>query len=229
MNSNRVVVVTGARGLIGRAVCAHLREVGNKVLELDLTLGHDLTDEGFVKEWFAANPADSLVNLFAINDHVAAWVPGLDLTFRTFPLETFSKVLEVNVVSLFSVCREYLLTNPKGTVVNFTSIYGIEVPPKGLIPGREKEIAYGVSKAAVIQLTRHLAVYAAPGARLNCILLGGIEAGQPNEFVESYSIRTPLQRMGRLEDIFGAVRYLISEDSCYVTGSVLSIDGGWTL
>lgn len=219
--------VAGSRGVIGNALVTELTRCGIAVTELDLSLGHDLSDEVFVQEWFRTNQTEVLINLFAENDHVAEQENEAE-TFMSYPVDRFDAYMRTNVTSLFLVCREYIRHNPDGIVVNFASIYGVSVPPRGLIPGREKSIAYGVSKAAVIHLTRHLAVYSAPRARVNCVVPGGVESNQPAAFRHAYEQRTPLRRMATVDDISAAVLYLISPSAAYVTGSSVIVDGGWT-
>jgi NAD(P)-dependent dehydrogenase (short-subunit alcohol dehydrogenase family) len=87
--------------------------------------------------------------------------------------------------------------------------------------------AYGASKGGLIQLTRWLSTTLAPQIRVNVIAPGGVARGQPESFVDRYKARTPLQRMATEEDFRGAVAYLASDLSAYVTGQVLSVDGGW--
>ena len=220
------VVVTGGEGFLGRQLVDFLTAKGLNVAVLDSLLGHDLTDEAFVKIWFQENLADSLINLFAINDHVDR---ELRLpTFLDMRLEAFSKILEVNVVALFSVCREFIRNNDCGSIVNFSSIYSVVSPRTDIYGEGEKDAAYGISKAAVNQLTRHLATHAAPNFRVNSIILGGIEYNQTNEFRALYSKNVPLGRMGQASDIFSLTYLLISNESNYCTGAQFVIDGGWT-
>lgn len=87
--------------------------------------------------------------------------------------------------------------------------------------------AYGASKGGLIQFTRWLATTLAPAVRVNCISPGGIWRNQPDDFVARYATRTPLQRMGTEDDLRGAIAYLASDLSKYVTGQNLSVDGGW--
>jgi NAD(P)-dependent dehydrogenase (short-subunit alcohol dehydrogenase family) len=222
----KTVIITGSRGLIGTVVAKHLKETGYKVAELDIALGHDLEDEYFVKTWFSENPAHGLVNLFALNDHIEKG--RASNKFMDISLDAFSRFLQVNVVALFSVCREFARSNSKGTIVNFSSTYGIVSPNPILYSGDEKNIAYGVSKAAVIQLTRHLAVHLAPSFRVNCIVPGGVKHKQSEEFQKLYGAHTPLGRMMEAEELCGMVDFLISDNSSYCTAGVYSVDGGWT-
>jgi NAD(P)-dependent dehydrogenase (short-subunit alcohol dehydrogenase family) len=189
-------------------------------------LGHDLENERFVKDWFAENPAKSLINAFAINDHVNSIRE--ENNFLYTPLENFKRVMDVNLTALFSVCRQFIFNNKSGSIVNFSSIYGTVSPDPKLYGENEKDIAYGISKAGVIQLSRHLAVHSAPNFRVNSIVLGGIKYQQNPDFISSYSNKVPLGRMGNLSEISGLVEYLISEKSSYCTGAMFTLDGGWT-
>ena len=219
------VILTGARGLIGASMSEFLQGNGWQVLELDLALGHDLSDEGFVREWFAAHRAGALVNLFALNHHVS---PGaLPASYLDIDLLEMGRYLETNVTTLFSVCREYVRNNESGSVVNFSSIYGIRAPRRDLYEGGEKHVGYGVSKAAVISLTQHLAILAAPRVRFNCIVPGGIQAEQGGSFIDGYNSRTLLNRMATPADLFPIVELLLSDRGAYMTGSVIHVDGGW--
>ncbi len=220
------VIISGSRGLIGSAVTQYLKEKGYDILELDIQLGYDLTDEQFVKSWFAKNPASALINLFALNDHVDAAKSSNRL--MDIDLNIFEKYLKINLTTLFSVCREFARNNTTGSIVNFTSTYGVVSPLPKLYNNDEKNIAYGVSKAGVIQLTKHLAVHLAPHFRVNCISPGGVRHKQDFDFQKKYGEMAPLGRMMNVEELFGMVEFLISQQSSYCTGSVYNVDGGWT-
>jgi NAD(P)-dependent dehydrogenase (short-subunit alcohol dehydrogenase family) len=220
------VIVTGSRGLIGRTLTAALRGGGYEVIEADLSLGMDLSDPGFVARWFAQNRAAHLVNLFALNDAVVT--DRQTQSFLDVDLQSIKRCLDINVVALLSVCREFIRNQQEGTIVNFSSIYGVVSPRPSLYTSGEKFIGYGVSKAAVIQLTRHLAVHAAPRFRVNCVVPGGVEDGQPDEFVKRYGAQSPLGRLMGAHEITGIVEFLLSDKASYCTGGVFPVDGGWT-
>lgn len=226
MPQGRTAIVTGARGLIGTATVKSLRAAGWDVKELDLQLGHDLADEAFVKRWFAENPAHGLVNLFALNHHISGAAQSNRL--MDISLESFDRFLRLNLTVLFSVCREFARSNAGGSIVNYTSTYGLVSPQPKLYPGDEKHIGYGVSKAGVVQLTRHLATHLAPRFRVNVIVPGGVKAGQGEEFQKAYGERTPLGRMMDVEETTGLVEFLLSDKSSYCTGGLYPLDGGWT-
>jgi len=92
----------------------------------------------------------------------------------------------------------------------------------------EKHIGYGVSKAGVIQLTKHLAVHLAPDIRVNCVVPGGVKFEQDENFIKRYSKYTPMGRMMNVNELTGILDFLCSEKSTYITGENIKVDGGWT-
>lgn len=212
------IIVTGSKGLIGSEVTRYLK-TKHEVIEYDYLLGHDFRDEGLVKDLFRFQ-ADALVNLFALNDHVDSSRGGVGIF--DISLESVNDYLQINLTALFSVCREYARNNKQGSIVNFSSTYGIVAPQWG------KHIGYSVSKAGVVMLTKHLAVALAPDIRVNCIAPGGVKHRQGEEFTSKYSKKVPIGRMMEAHELNKAVEYLCLGDSSYMTGSVMQIDGGWT-
>lgn len=221
-----VVVVTGSEGLLGGEISTFL-EKDNKVLRLDLSLGDDLCNEAYVKSWFAKNHGDYLVNCFGLNDHVSPGHKQSNLFEVT--LESFSEYVRVNLTALFSVCREFARNNRGGGIVNFSATTGVVSARPDLYGGDQKHIGYCVSKAGVVQLTKHLAVHLAPHFRVNCLVPGGARNKQAEEFERKYSSHTPMGRMMEPTELNGIVKLLCSEESSYMTGAVIVIDGGWTL
>lgn len=234
------IIVTGSEGLIGKAVVKYLGSMTepsirlenwdgydpvHQVVELDLK-DLDFNDENHVKAKLLSFKADALINCFALNNH---WQPqSTGDRIMDISLGSFDAYLKTNVTALFSVCREFRRNNPKGSIVNFSSTYGLGSPRPDMYGDGEKHIAYGVSKAAVIQLTKHLATHWAPDMRVNCIVPGGVENGQSQEFIDAYSKHTPIGRMAKVEEIWRLVEFLISDKASYCTGGVYPVDGGWT-
>lgn len=226
-NKNTSVIITGSRGLIGSSITPFFKKNKKyKIFELDLALGHDLTNEKFVISWFKKHPAEYLVNLFAYNDHVNK--NEKRSTLFSIDLKSFKKFLEINVTALFSVCREFAKNKKARGIVNFASTYGVVSPIPSLYKNGEKHIGYSASKGAVIQLSRHLATHLAPKIRVNCIIPGGVEHQQSEEFKNKYGEHVPMKRMMKKNELNKLLEYLCSDDSSYMTGSMLTIDGGWT-
>jgi len=219
------IIITGSEGLIGKELTKYLAKK-NKIVRLDLVLGHDLGDEKFVKKWFKKNKGDALINCFAFNDHVQK--NRVKQTLYNLPLESFTNIMNVNLTYLFSVCREFARNNKKGSIVNFSATTGLVSARPDLYNGSHKNIAYSISKAGVVNLTKYLATHLAPNIRVNCVAPGGIEFKQNSEFIQKYSKLTPLKRMMKKNELNYAIEFLISDNSSYMTGSTLVIDGGWT-
>ena len=220
------IILTGSEGLIGSSVKKYLLEKEYECICVDLKLGHDLTNEKFVKEFFKENLASGLVNLFALNHHIDATHEKNDLF--NIELSSFEDYLKINLTSLFSVCREFARNNKKGSIVNFSSTYGVTSPVKSLYEGEEKHIGYSVSKSGVIMLSKHLATHLSPSIRVNTVIPGGVYNKQSQLFVQKYSKLTPMGRMMKAEELNGIVEYLLSDLSSYVTGTEFKIEGGWT-
>ncbi len=219
------IIVTGSEGLLGKEISQYL-EKKNEVIKVDLQLGHELTNEEFVKEFFKENKADCLVNCFAFNDHVKKGEKRgtiFDLT-----LESFNEFLEVNLTALFSVCRQYAQNNEMGSIVNFSATTGIVSARPDIYDGSHKHPAYSISKAGVINLTKFLATHLAPNIRVNCIAPGGVRFDQDEEFIQKYSKLTPMKRMMEKNELNEVVEFLCSSGSSYMTGSTIVVDGGWT-
>jgi NAD(P)-dependent dehydrogenase (short-subunit alcohol dehydrogenase family) len=165
--------------------------------------------------------------------------PGVSA--KTMRLENISfaecqRIVEVNLLGLFQVCQEFLpsLVATQGAIVNVGSLYASISPDPRLYahlpcdPPFIKPPMYGASKAAVVNLTRYLAVHLAPsGVRVNCLSPGGVRAEQDGTFVEGYASRVPMGRMAELEDLVGPFLFLASDASRYVTGQNLCVDGGF--
>jgi NAD(P)-dependent dehydrogenase (short-subunit alcohol dehydrogenase family) len=220
------IVITGSEGLLGKEISKYL-EKDNKILKLDLELGNNLCDENYVKDWFSKNHAEYLINCFAINDHLTK--KRKKETLFEYDLESFRKTMEVNVIALFSVCREFAKNNKNSGIINFSSIYGLQSPKPELYNKSHKEIGYCVSKSGVINLTKYLAVHLSPKIRVNAVVPGGVKHKQSKKFIEQYSKLTPMNRMMNKNELNELIEYLCSKNSSYITGSIIVCDGGYTI
>lgn len=247
--AGRTAVVTGGSGQLGKAFGAALAEAGARVVLADLkplsktelaalsqrpgalsSVRIDVTRRDSVRSAVRtvereAGPIDVWVN----NAGIAVFTPFAERT-----VAEFDKVLAVNVRGTF-LCSQAVAPGMsrrrRGSIVNVGSIYGLASPDPGIYAdsGRNSSEVYGASKAGVIQMTRWLAVHLAPaGVRVNAITPGGVFNRQSPAFVRNYRRKTPLGRMARAEDMQGALVYLASDASSYVTGHNLVVDGGYT-
>ncbi len=159
--------------------------------------------------------------------------------FETYPEASFDKIMEVNVKGVFLCCQTFgaiMAEEGRGSIVNISSTYGVGSPCQDIYQYRRdrgetffKPVAYSVSKSALMNLTRYLATYwAEKNVRVNTLTFGGVFNEQDKEFLTEYHKRVPMRRMANAHEFNGAVAYLMSEASSYMTGSNMVIDGGWT-
>jgi NAD(P)-dependent dehydrogenase (short-subunit alcohol dehydrogenase family) len=243
---NRIAVVTGGEGQLGREIVRGLESRGARVAVFDLEADRfriDVTDraaieaavEEVTREWDAPHV---LVNAAALDSPPDAPVEEVG-PVESYPEASFDQVMNVNVKGTFLCCQVIgarMAAAGRGSIVNISSIYGMLSPVQDLYEFRRREgdefykpIAYSVSKSALYNLTRYLATYwAKQGVRVNTLTLAGVANEQPPEFVEAYSARLPLGRMADVQEVVGPVVFLASDASSYVTGSNLVVDGGWS-
>ncbi len=160
--------------------------------------------------------------------------------FEEYTLDQWREVTKVNLDGMFlmaqAVGRKMVEQNRGGSIIQTASIYGLLGPDPRIYQGSSymgrainTPAVYSASKAAVIGLTKYLATYwADKNIRVNCLSPGGVESGQNDSFKEKYSNRVPLGRMAQPEEMVGALLYLASNASSYMTGQNIIIDGGWS-
>lgn len=262
--TDRVVVVTGALGLLGREHCSALAAAGARVVLTDMNadgleaqaerLRRDGAGEALAVPADITNPddvdrlrdatlkrfgqLDVLVNNAAIDDKFGANAAE-ESRFENYSVERFRRQLDVNVTGVFLCCQRLgsvMAGLGRGSIINVASTYGLVAPNQDLYQRADgtqsfwKGAAYPASKGAVLQLTRFLAAYwGERGVRVNALCPGGVEAGQDAYFRARYAERTPLKRMATPGDYRGALLFLASEASAYMTGASLVVDGGFTI
>ena len=177
---------------------------------------------------------DILINNahFVPRDH-----PKRDSPFEEYPLELWDETIHTNLRGLFLCSREIgrnMAKQNHGVIINISSIYGITGADQRIY-GKSRlnsPAFYAATKGAMVNLTRYLAAYwHGKNIRVNTLTLGGVfdeQLHQDKKFVENYSQKTILGRMARKEDYDGALLFLASNASSYVTGTNLIVDGGWT-
>ena len=157
--------------------------------------------------------------------------------FESYSLQTWREVMSVNIDGLFLVAQavgNQMKKQGGGSIIQTSSIYGVVAPDQRIYQGSEYNgraintpAVYSASKAAVNGLTSYLSTYwATSKIRVNSLTPGGIASGQNDEFKMKYSNRVPLGRMGEASELVGALIYLASDASSYVTGQNIIVDGG---
>lgn len=254
--SGRVVILTGAAGLLGTRYAEGLSQAGANVVLTDinysgckkiakeleakynvspLAIKLDITNQESVKKMVSITlkkfkKIDVLVNNAAFNNRKK----NESAPFEKFLLSTWNKTLSVNLTGMFLCTQEVgqiMLRQKHGVIINIGSIYGMVGADQRIYgeSGINSSIAYATTKSGVLNFTRYLAAYwHRTGIRVNSLSLGGVENNQDPDFIKNYSYRTILGRMAHKDEYVGALLFLASDASSYVTGSNLVVDGGWT-
>jgi NAD(P)-dependent dehydrogenase (short-subunit alcohol dehydrogenase family) len=240
--SDKIIVVTGGSGLIGRALINHIRQSGGVAINAEISVESDLTnhlvhidvtDEQSVKQAIA-----EVLNAYG---RIDGWVNNAyprtndwGKHFEEIPAASWQKNVDLQLNSVFICCQQILAsmkTQGFGSVVNISSIYGTVGPDFTVYNDTQMTMpaAYSAIKGGVVNFSRYLASYFGPhGLRINCVSPGGIFDHQNETFVDQYEQKVPLRRMGNPEDIAPAVSFLLSDEAGYITGHNLMVDGGWT-
>lgn len=206
-------------------------------IEADVTqrLSLEMALEKLESTW---GPPHILINNAALDSPPGA--PAAENgPFETYPESSWDSVLEVNTKGVFLCCQVIggrMAMAGRGSIINICSIYGLVSPDQRIYEYRAKggdpffkPVAYSVSKSGLLNLTRYLATYwATKGVRVNTLTFGGVFNGQDDQFLQGYCAHAPLGRMANENEYNGAIIFLASDASSYMTGSNLIIDGGWT-
>ena len=255
---SQVAIITGAAGLLGKQHAIGLSDFGANVVLTDLNVelcrerAKRIAEQNRVQamalqcdvtqkdSWQVLledvlsqfGRVDILVNNAAFTTQSPS--ANYDAPFPDFPLADWCQILEVNLTGTFLGCQvvgRQMLKQQSGSIINMASLYGVVSPNHRMYPGTgiHQPVAYSVSKAGVIALTRYLAtLWADRGVRVNCITPGGVYNQHPDLFVSRYANLSPASRMAHREEMRGALVYLASSASAYCTGHNLVVDGGWT-
>lgn len=256
--SDRVAVVTGGAGTLGSAMSESLAELGAHVAIASRNVENcrdkaaqistnnpeaigvqlDITEEDSIREMTAA----VMERFGRIDILVNNALTGKRAGVEDMTIEDWDYSLRGGLTSVFlcaKIVGAEMVKRSQGVIVNIGSIYGIVAADQGIYgdSGINSPPNYAAVKGGVVQLTRYLAAYwAKDGIRVNMITPGGFfnpkfkaELHDYDTFLKNYCRKTPLGRMADPEDIKGAIAYLASDASLYVTGANLVLDGGFTI
>lgn len=157
--------------------------------------------------------------------------------FETYPLQSWQDAVNVNLTGPFLVSQgaaRQMVKQGKGSIINICSTYGLGGPDQRIYekPGQPKvykPVYYTVTKAGILGLTKYLATYyAGTEIRVNALTPGGVYNNHDEEFTRNYSTRTVIGRMAHKDEMNGALLFLASDASSYMTGGNVIVDGGWT-
>jgi NAD(P)-dependent dehydrogenase (short-subunit alcohol dehydrogenase family) len=247
------ILITGATGLLGLKLVQNFSEHNliitdkseislqklldsfDKSIQQNITtVAIDLADENqlhlLVEEVFNKfTTLDILINNAALTGSSSE--PNYVADFQNQDINSFRKALNVNLIAPFYLSQKLfdkMVTSKNPKIINIASIYGLVTSRPSLYTNTlmESPVAYETSKAALIQLTKYLAARFAPKILVNAVAPGGISRNQDSNFIGRYLENVPLKRMANVEDIVNWVTWLASDDASYVTGQILSIDGG---
>tara|TARA_R110000824_G_scaffold5699_2_gene26329 strand:+ start:3668 stop:4411 length:744 start_codon:yes stop_codon:yes gene_type:complete len=235
--ANKVVVITGGAGLLGKMHAEAVTEAGGTailtdVIDSDGEYCHymDVTDKSSIEEFVnTLDKVDVLINNAAVNPTMSK--KKQSNRFEDFDINVWNRSLEVNLTGVF-LCSQVFINKmiknkTKGVIINIASDLGVIAPDHRIYNGDVKPVDYSVTKHGVIGLTKYLATYFADkNIRVNSISPGGVYTNQPEDFVERLSNLIPMNRMANVDEYKGSIVFLCSDASSYMTGHNLIVDGG---
>ena len=252
---DRVVVVNGGAGRIGSQMCLAIADAGAKVVVLDLDADRATEVADMVQKQtggkalgIAADSTDQASLDAALEQTKKEFGCPWGLVNATqyrgtgfygsdpadHPIDAWEQVFKVNVTGVLLACQIFgksMIENGGGSIVNLSSTYGVVSADPRIYgdSGVNSPISYAGSKSAILNMTRYLAVHwREKNIRVNTLIPGGVFDNQGEEFVENYSAKTPMGRMAKAEEYQGAALFMLSDASSYMTGSTVTVDGGWT-
>ncbi len=233
------VVVADVNQAAADAFAAELAGEGYQALAVAVDVTSLESVNGMVEKTLAAfGRLDALVCSAAMDPKFDDQHQGQhSSSFEDYPLEAWKQALDVNLTGLF-LCAQAavkpMIAQNHGSIINICSTYGLVGPDQRIYekpgkPRQYKPVFYSVTKAGVLGLTRYLATYyAGTNIRANALTPGGVFNNHDETFLANYSARTVLGRMANRDEMSGALLFLASDASSYMTGSNLVVDGGWT-
>ncbi|MDA9792186.1 SDR family oxidoreductase [Schleiferiaceae bacterium] len=241
MLEGKNIIVTGGNGLLGREICNDIQRKGGNAINFDVH--HKNAKEGnYVCDITNPESIGTTLNLVELKfgeihglvNNAYPRTKDWGTTFEDLSYDSLQTNVNWQMNSYLIFCKliiPYLRKSNGGSVVNMTSIYGVVGNDFTIYEesGMEPPAAYSAIKGGLINATRFLASkYGKECLRFNCVSPGGIFDYQPTSFVNAYEKKVPMKRMGNPDDIAPAVSFLLSDESKYITGHNLIVDGGWT-
>lgn len=265
--NGKVIIVTGAAGLLGQKHAEAIAAYGGTPVLLDLTgeavenlagklnskynvdaTGYavDITDELQIKNNCEVikskfGKIDGLVNNAANNPKVENNSDKNFSRLENFPVNIWEQDIAVGLTGSFLCAKHYgfeISLNPSGgSIVNISSDLGLMAPDQRLYAKPDlaenlqpvKPVTYSVVKTALIGLTRYLATYwSEKNVRCNAMCPGGVENGQPLDFINDVSTRIPMNRLAQADEYQGTLLWMLSDASSYLNGAIVPVDGGRT-
>lgn len=249
---DKTAYITGGVGLLGMEITKAIVDAGARVIILDVNdekgyaLEEKLKKTGR-KVFFEHFDVTDLLNLnekiedlYKKYKKIDIWVntayprtPDWGNKVEDLSLESWQKNVDMHLNSYAWISRKVCLLMKKkgGSLINFASIYGVVGNDFTVYEGTDltSPMAYAAIKGGIVNLTRYLASYFGKyKIRVNTICPGGIFDNQNKVFINNYSKKLPLKRLGNPEEIAGSVVFLASDAASYITGITLMVDGGWT-
>lgn len=242
MLENKVIIVIGGCGLIGREIVRDIRRKGGICINADIQTETDWEKGDYKLNMVDFSEIEKFIHLVKdkfkkIDGIVNSGYPRTKdwgAFFEDVSLESWRKNVDMQLNTCFFICQKVLEIMKEqgfGSVVNFGSIYGVVGNDFTIYEGYggTSPAAYSAIKGGIINFSRYLASYYGKfGVRVNVVSPGGILDNQNPSFIERYSNKSPLKRMGRAEEIAPAVSFLLSDEASFITGHNLIVDGGWT-
>ncbi|MCS6993520.1 MAG: SDR family oxidoreductase [Anaerolineales bacterium] len=225
------------------AVAEDLTRAGYSVLSAPTDITRPESVQAMIEKVLAAfGRIDILVNSAALDPKFDPEALAKGITpgrFEDYPLEQWNAALNVNLTGTFlvtqAVARQMVAQGKKGSIINICSTYGLNGPDQRIYRKADgsqpayKPIYYTVTKAGMVGFTKYLAAYyMGTEIRVNMLTPGGVYNNHDETFVQNYAAKTILGRMARKDEMNGALLFLASDASSYMTGSNVVVDGGWT-
>jgi NAD(P)-dependent dehydrogenase (short-subunit alcohol dehydrogenase family) len=250
---DKIIVITGGSGLIGSSMCKLYSKQGANIIIADIDINKAAilaaeikSDSGLAEEIKLDITDEESVNSFISYvtlkyKKIDVWINNAyprtrdwGIRFEDIPFESWRKNVDMHLNGYFICCQkiaEQMRKQEQGVILNFSSIYGVVGPNFNIYEGTEMTMpaAYSAIKGGIVNFTRYLAAYYGKyNIRVNCISPGGVSDNQNENFIKEYNKLTPLGRMAMPDEIAKAALFLISDESSFITGHNLIVDGGWT-